>query len=33
MHQRTDLADGAINGSNRLHIELIQPADTRHSSP
>jgi hypothetical protein len=28
MHQRTDLADGAINGSNRLHVELIQLADT-----
>ena len=28
MHQRTDLAAGPINGSDRLHIELIQPTDT-----
>jgi hypothetical protein len=28
MHQRTDLANGAINGRDRLIVELIQPADT-----
>jgi len=27
MHQRTDLAAGPINGSDRLLIELIQPPD------
>jgi hypothetical protein len=28
MHQRTDLASGPINGSDRLTVELIQSADT-----
>jgi hypothetical protein len=28
MHQRTDLASGPINGSDRLLVELIQPTDT-----
>jgi hypothetical protein len=28
MHQRTDLAAGAINGSDRIIVELIQPPDT-----
>jgi hypothetical protein len=28
MHQRTDLASGLINGSDRLLVELIQPLDT-----
>ena len=28
MHKRTDLAAGPINGSDRLTVELIQPADT-----
>jgi hypothetical protein len=28
MHQRTDLASGLINGSDRLLVELIQPIDT-----
>jgi hypothetical protein len=27
MHKRTDLAAGAINGSDRLLIELIEPID------
>ena len=25
MHQRIDLASGAVNGSDQLHVELIQP--------
>jgi hypothetical protein len=28
MHQRTDLANGGINGSDRLLIELIRPIDS-----
>jgi hypothetical protein len=28
MHQRTDLATGQINGSDRLLIELFQPIDS-----
>jgi hypothetical protein len=28
MHQRTDLANGLVNGSDRLLVELIQPTDT-----
>jgi hypothetical protein len=28
MPKRTDLADGAINNSDRLNVELVQPTDT-----
>lgn len=28
MSKRIDLASGAINGHDRLHVELIQPIDT-----
>ncbi|MFL6046217.1 MAG: hypothetical protein ACJ72M_13990 [Propionibacteriaceae bacterium] len=28
MHQRTDLADGRINESDRLTVQLVQAADT-----
>jgi hypothetical protein len=28
MHQRTDLAAGALNGSDLLSIELIEPPDS-----
>jgi len=28
MHKRTDLAAGAVNGHERLHVELLQPPDT-----
>jgi hypothetical protein len=28
MHQRTELAAGLINGSDRLLVELIQSTDT-----
>jgi hypothetical protein len=27
MHKRTDLADGLINGSDRILVELIEPLD------
>jgi hypothetical protein len=28
VHQRIDLADGLVNGHDRLLVELIQPTDT-----
>jgi hypothetical protein len=28
MNQRTDLAAGAINGHDRINVELIQPPDS-----
>jgi hypothetical protein len=28
MNKRTDLAAGAINGSDRIIVELIEPPDT-----